>query len=151
MAENEQSPMIKKEGRILLEITRKMAPFAPEEQLGKYVVQRWTWREKVAATSASRVMIDIKQKVVKFDTDIYYEQMMLICVKEAPMAWNLDAVRNLDPDIGDRIQAVCLDVNELSTIEKADFLGQFGSEKDTPGLISTGSVKPLEVSQSKAE
>jgi hypothetical protein len=140
-----------KTGTITFEITKEKAPFAPAQQLGEYTVKRWTWREKAAATSASRVFIDVKNRIIKFDTDIYYEQMILITVRKAPSGWNLDAVRDLDPDVGDALLKACLDVNELSAMEKTDFLGQFGSESPTLGSTPGGSAKPSDASQKQAD
>jgi len=133
-----------------VKITRGVAPYAPEEQLGLYTVKRWNWTEKSMATQHATVEVDRQRGIIKWDVTIYYQYMLLYSVRKYPekVNWSLDFIKNeLDPDVGDILQVVCVNLNTISAEEKKAFLGQLSSGTLIHGLTSIGPVPPSESSQ----
>ena len=141
-----------KKREISLNIIKEIAPYAPKKELGTYHLRRWSWREKMLATQKATSNIDRERKIISWDPTAWYEQMLLMTVRKVPkgLKWNLDTIRDLDPDVGDTLQSACLEVNTLSKEDREGFLGRLSSEIPIPGSISTGPARISEPSQ-KAE
>lgn len=109
------------------------APFAPEDQLGNYVIRRWTWKEKQQAMIDSSEIYDRDRGLAKVDLVAYEIAMMLTCVKDSPIELTKELFETIDPDLGDLLVDACRIVNGLPTGEKQDFLGQSEPDKAIPG------------------
>ena len=117
-------------------LTEKECPFAPPEQLGKYVIGRWTWFEKQEASDAATIIIDLERGITEWRNREYFTHMMLKCIKEHPEGFELSESyiqKELDPDVGERLKLVMLDVNGLTPEQQKDFLEHLSSRKGIPG------------------
>lgn len=85
---------------------------------------------------------------MQWDTTVYYTEMLLASVIKVPsgLEWNRETIEDLDPDVGDALNKAAVDLNEVSGIEKKNFLGQLPSGAIIPGSTPTGPVKPSESS-----
>ena len=130
------------EREITLEITKEKAPFAPEEELGTYVIRRWSWREKQAAILGASTLLDEKSGIASIDVVGYEIHQMLACIKQAPEGLDLtydrlngreakeatekeeavEYIEGLDADVGTLILGACRKVNGLAEGDKRDFL-----------------------------
>lgn len=131
------------ESEVKVTVTEKEAPFAPKDQLGDYVLHRWTWREKQQASMKSTKILDQRRQIVETDVVEYEVQMLLSCLKAAPFdvtnkEITYEKLSQLDPAVGDAVIKACRSVNSLTTVEQADFLGPSEPKKDTNGSPSTG-------------
>ena len=131
------------ESEVKVTVTEQEAPYAPKDQLGEYVLRRWTWREKQNASLKATKILDAKKQIIETDVVEYEMQMLLSCLKSAPFdVANKDLVYEklgqLDPAVGDAIVKVCRGVNSLTPAEKADFLEPSASKEGTSGSQSTG-------------
>ena len=148
--EKEELPKLESISSVV--VTREQAPFAPAEQLGEYVLERWTWREKMLATTKATKIVDKIRNILAWDTVIWYEQMLLLTVKRPPTGtWDIDVIRKLDADVGDILQNRCLDLNTVSAVDKKSFLQPSNSENPTPGSNSIGPASPSTASPKKAD
>ena len=119
-----------------VEITRELAPFAPENQLGIYHIRRWTWYEKQGAFEKASTIIDAKKGLIQVKLNDLYAEMMAVSVRRAPegLEWNVDLIKTeLDADVGDTLREICREINGLTDNEKSGFLSPSEPEKDTPG------------------
>lgn len=118
-----------------VEITKKIAPWAPEEELGGYLIKRWNWFEAQKAMIVSTVILDKDKGIVQSDLAEYYARMMLSCITppETIRGWNLERVKALDYHVGEILKNSCRDINGLTWEEKAGFLGRSEAAKGTPG------------------
>jgi len=124
------------ERELTLEIEKKDAPFAPDEELGKYVVRRWTFREQQIATIESSKEAIVKGRTFReLDLVDYEVQQILICVRETPEGLELtpERVGTLDPDVGGKLLKTCRQVNGITTQEKKGFLEPSDSTGTIPG------------------
>lgn len=141
------------EREITLEITRKEAPFAPEEEIGTYVVQRWTWRQKQQAIISASTLLDDKTGLASIDIVGYEIYQMLACIKQAPEGLDLifdrfsgreakeamgkepavEAIEGLDADVGTLLLTACRKVNGLNEADIRDFLSR--TEQDEKAAI----------------
>lgn len=144
---NQKGSDVRKISEEVVVVTRKDAPFAPDEQLGEYHLRRWNFRAKQMAGQKATVHIDRKRGIVSFDTAVYYTWMIHLTVVKAPLELAPEVIDNLDPDVGDLLQTGCLRVNTITGAEKKDFLGLLNPTKDTRGLISIGVAGVLDNSQ----
>jgi len=124
-----ESPSFNREETVV--ITKEDAPFAPEEQLGEYILRRWNWYEKQAVVSRSSEIIDEQRGIIKMLIEDYYAGMLHVTVRECPesIEWSLDFIKKeLDPDVGDILREAGRILNGLTEREKRIFLPQ--SEQD---------------------
>jgi len=124
-----ESPSFNREETVV--ITKEDAPFAPEEQLGEYILRRWNWYEKQAVVSRSSEIIDEQRGIIKMLIEDYYAEMLYVTVRESPesIEWSLDFIKkDLDPDVGDILRETGRVLNGLTEKEKRIFLPQ--SEQD---------------------
>lgn len=132
--------MLKRE--ITLTVTKEQAPFAPEEELGTYVIRRWSWRQKQAAILGASTLLDEKSGMASVDVVSYEINQMITCIKEAPEGLDLtfdrfngreakeatekeeavEAIEGLDADVGTLLLTACRKVNGLAEGDKRDFL-----------------------------
>lgn len=130
------------EREITLEITEKEAPFAPADELGTYVIRRWSWREKQKAILDATKVLDEKTGLGMLEVLDYEIYQMLTCIKKAPEALKLsftrfsgraaieatedkeavEAIEGLDADVGSLIIGACRKVNGLTEADIRDFL-----------------------------
>jgi len=126
------------ETEVKVVITKKEAPYAPEEYHGEYTVRRWTWREKNNATSKSTNLLDEKRALSAFDVVEYETQMLFTCIQEAPFDTSdkesfYERLLMLDMDVGDVLMTAVRTLNGIKTLEAKDFLPPGEDEKLTPG------------------
>jgi len=128
------------ESEVKVTVTEKDAPYAPKEQLGDYVLRRWTWKEKQQASFKSTTVTDAKKNL--YETDIVEYEMMelLTCLKSSPFVKSYDMIAALDPAVGDIVMAACRKLNGLTTTEQANLSTPSEPAKDTSISPSTGSV-----------
>jgi len=129
-----ESPSFKREAIVV--ITRDMAPFAPEEQLGEYKLKRWTWYEKQGVISRSSEIIDDKRGIVRMKIEDYYAEMLFVTIEAYPegLPWSLKFIKTkLDPDVGDILRDEGRDLNGLMEKERKLFLQQSEPTEDIPG------------------
>lgn len=131
----EEKASVIKDKEVTVEITREEYPWAPEEELGRYVICRWNWKEKQDAVNASIEMIDPKRGIGEMDVTLYWTNVMKTCIREKPEGLELEVERlyKIDPDVGDALRKACQGVCGLTTPEKTGFLGPIEQEEDTPG------------------
>lgn len=130
------------EREITLEITEKEAPFAPDDELGTYVIRRWSWRQKQKAVLDATRVLDEKTGLGMLEVLDYEVYQMLTCVKQAPENLELsfrrfsgreaieatedeeavEAIEGLDADVGSLIIGACRKVNGLKEADIRDFL-----------------------------
>lgn len=110
-----------------INVTREMAPYASEEEIGEYVLKRWTWYEKQVCTDRATKVLDQEKGLHDTSLAEFYLHMLNICLVKAPfdrsgdINENIKRLKRLDPDIGDRLQDVCRDLNQITGGEKAGF------------------------------
>ena len=110
-----------------LEITAEDAPMAPEEQLGTYKLQRWTWYEKQVCLNRASIILDAKKGLIKTPMPDYNAHMVLITLRESPLemtgdhAADVEVIKALDPDVGDLLYEAATDMNAVTPEEKKDF------------------------------
>ena len=130
------------EREITLEITEKEAPYAPADELGTYVIRRWSWRQKQKAVLDATRVLDEKTGLGMLEVLDYEVYQMLTCVKQAPENLELsfrrfsgreaieatedeeavEAIEGLDADVGSLIIGACRKVNGLKEADIRDFL-----------------------------
>lgn len=125
------------EREIVLEITKEIAPFAPDEELGKWVVRRWNFSEKQQAMvlSSKDIVAGKRKGLRELDLVNYEIQQMLICVREKPdgVEATFERYSELDADVGEKILEACRKVNGITLQERTDFLEQSDSAGVIPG------------------
>lgn len=126
------------EREITLTVTKKQAPFAPKEEIGTYVIRRWSWRQKQAAILGASTLLD-ETNMASVDVVSYEINQMITCIKEAPEGLELtfdrfngreaseeeegpEAIEGLDADVGTLLLTACRKVNGLAEGDKRDFL-----------------------------
>ena len=124
-------------------ITREKAPYAPEDQIGKYVFKRWTWRQKTEAQLEASEIIDEKKGILKLNLADYFTARIRRCIKEAPPGLYEETERGkevtaakingLDPDVGDIVRDAVDELTGPTPEEKTAFLGQSDRGSSTPG------------------
>jgi hypothetical protein len=116
-------------------VTKDDAPWAPKEELGEWIVQRWKWLAKQQALEASYIIIDKEKGKVELDSARYYQNMMLKCVVKYPEGFEPTLARfaNLDHQVGTLLIRALREVNGLAWEEKRLFLEQSDSKNDIPG------------------
>ena len=130
------------EREITLEITSKEAPYAPDDELGTYVIRRWSWRQKQRAVLDATRVLDEKTGLGLLEILDYEVYQMLTCIKKAPENLELsflrfsgrdaaeatedtpavEAIEGLDADVGSLIIGACRKVNGLTEADIRDFL-----------------------------
>ncbi|MBU0846921.1 hypothetical protein KKH23_06985 [Patescibacteria group bacterium] len=118
-----------------IEITRELAPRAPEEQLGVYHLHRWTWYEKQDAVERASVIIDATRGLAQIKTSNFYAEMLATVVRQVPdgIDWNINFIKgDLDVDIGGILMKAGQELNGLTEEERKDFLSPSEAEKVTP-------------------
>lgn len=126
------------EREITLTVTREQAPYAPEEEIGTYVIRRWSWRQKQAAILGASTLLDEKSGMASVDVVGYEINQMITCIKQAPEGLELtfdrfngreaseeegpEAIEGLDADVGTLLLTACRKVNGLAEGDKRDFL-----------------------------
>lgn len=128
------------EREITLEITKEKAPYAPEEELGTYIIRRWSWREKQAAILGASTLVDERSNIASIDVVGYEINQMICCIREAPEGLELsfdrfngrkpsegeegpvEAIEGLDADVGTLLLTACRKVNGLAEGDRRDFL-----------------------------
>uniref|UniRef100_A0A6M3LZP9 Uncharacterized protein n=1 Tax=viral metagenome TaxID=1070528 RepID=A0A6M3LZP9_9ZZZZ len=118
-----------------IEITRELAPRAPEEQLGVYHLRRWTWYEKQAAVERASVIIDATRGLAQISTSNFYAEMLATVVRQVPdgIDWKINFIKGgLDADIGGILMKAGQELNGLTDEERKDFLPPSEPEKATP-------------------
>lgn len=143
------------EREVALTITKGQAPFAPDEEIGTYVIRRWSWREKQKAILSASTLLDEKTGIAEVDVLSYEINQMITCIKQAPEGLELtyarfngreakeatdkeeavEAIEGLDADVGTLILGACRKVNGLAGADKRDFLSptELEEKADTPG------------------
>lgn len=117
-----------------VEITREIAPYAPEEELGVYKATRWTWRQKQEAMMKASKVLDQKRGLVEMDLiDFQVEQILTCIVPPEGLVLDRERVNRLDADVGDELLNACRNVNGTTISERTDFLEQSEQTEDTPG------------------
>jgi hypothetical protein len=121
-----------------VEITREIAPYAPEDQLGTYELKRWTWYEKQMCLQRATTIIDAKRGMVETPMPDYNVHMLYICLVRGPfkridLKEDLKKLKALDPDVGDLLFEVLQELNSITQEEKAGFTEPPDSETPTPG------------------
>lgn len=117
-----------------VEITKEIAPFAPEEELGVYKVSRWTFRQKQTAVMKASTVLDADKGLIEMDLIEFQVQQILSCtVPPEGHEWNVERVNKFDPDVGDALLTACRKVNGVTLSEKKGFLRPSDAAKDTPG------------------
>ena len=134
MSEELESPSFKREST--LDITKEMAPFAPEEQLGEYKLKRWSWYEKQGVVARSSEIVDPERGIVRMKIQDYYAEMLFVITRAYPKgleeSWSIAYIKTeLDPDVGDLLRDEGRDLNGLTDKEKKLFLLPLEPEKDT--------------------
>jgi hypothetical protein len=121
------------ESEVKLTITEKEAPYAPPEELGEYLLRRWTWREKQSAIAASTKILDAQKKLYSSDIVEYEVQTLLTCIKQAPKGFMLDVAHltKLDADVGDILMVAARKINGLTSIEQTNLSEPTGETKAT--------------------
>jgi len=115
-------------------ISKKEAPWAPDEELGKYKLKRWSWFNKQKTLAESAIVIDEKKGDAILDIAEYYARMIKCSVTPlGDIEWTLERVKNLDPEIGTILRDQCREINGLTWEEKRGFLKPSDQEKATPG------------------
>ena len=117
-----------------VEITKELAPYAPEEQIGEYKLRRWSWFEKQGATERSTQIIDAGKGIVHTSITDYYSEALCVIVREAPkdLTWDINFIKNeLDANVGDILRDAMRTIIELPS--KNRFLEQSEPELDTLG------------------
>jgi len=128
-----ESPSFKREETVV--IAREEAPFAPEEQLGEYILRRLSWYEKQRAVARSQEIIDEKRGITRMSVEDYFAEMLHATVRECPesIEWTIDFIKiDLDIDVGDTLRDVCREINGLTEREKRLFLPQSEQGEATP-------------------
>lgn len=116
------------------EITKKEAPYAPEEELGIYKARRWSFREKQDATMRASKILDADKGLVEMNViDFQMEQIIACITPPEGLELTRERVETIDPDIGDILLDACRRVNGTTLSERAGFLGPSDEEKVTPG------------------
>lgn len=117
-----------------VEITEKIAPYAPKEELGIYTATRWTWREKQEAVMRSSETLDVEKGLIKMDLIDFQAEQIMSCIKP-PNGLILDKERmaKIDPDVGDILLEAVRKVNGTTLAERKAFLEKSDSTEDTPG------------------
>jgi len=119
---------------IEVEITREIAPYAPERELGIYKTSRWTFRAKQEAMMKASKPLDERRGLVQVDlVDFQMEQILACVVPPEGFDWNREQVEDLDPDVGDALLDACRKVNGTTISERTSFLEQSEQTEDTPG------------------
>ena len=117
-----------------VEITKEIAPYAPEEELGVYKATRWTWRQKQEAVIKASKILDEEKGLMEMNLVDFQVQQMLVCVKPPKkLKWKEQRINELDTDVGDILLALCHKVNGTTVSERTDFLKRSDSKEDTPG------------------
>jgi hypothetical protein len=117
-----------------VEITKKIAPYAPEEELGIYKATRWTWRRKQEAVMKAGKILDEEKGLMEMDLIDFQVQQMLACIKPPEgLTWDMARINELDTDVGDILLALCHRVNGTTLSERTDFLKRSDSAEGTPG------------------
>lgn len=133
MSERLEAPSFEREATVT--ITKEDAPFAPEEQLGEWELERWSWFQKQGAINRSTDIIDEKRGLVKLRPENYYAEMLLITVRKHPetVPWSMNFItEQLDVNVGDILRGLCMEINGINEAERRIFLRQSEPEKDTP-------------------
>jgi len=128
-----EAPSFKREATVI--ITKDLAPFAPEEQLGEYKLKRWTWYEKQGVITRSSEIVDEKRGIVRMKIEDYYAEMLFVTIHTYPegLSWSLKFIKTEhDPDVGDILRDEGRDLNGLMDKEKKLFLQPSEPIEDTP-------------------
>jgi len=104
-----------------LEVTRKTAPYAPEEQLGTYRLRRWTWFEKQQVLEKAAKIIDAAKGIVETSISTFNLNLMLVCITEAPGGVSEKTIKELDESIGDLLFTELQSLNNLPQEAITDF------------------------------
>jgi len=130
------------EREITLTVARKQAPFAPDEEIGTYIIRRWSWRQKQAAILGASTLLDDASGMASIDVVSYEVNQMITCIKKAPEGLELsfdrfngreakeatenepavEAIEGIDADVGTLLLTACRKVNGLAEGDKRDFL-----------------------------
>ena len=110
---------------------------APEEQLGKYTIRKWTWYERQQAVERASVTLTVKGDVkeVQVSASDINSEMLASCVKESPIEnWGIDFVKTeIDSVIGEVLMNEVTELNGLTWAQKRGFLRPSAQTKDTRG------------------
>lgn len=129
------------EREVTLTITKEEAPWAPDEEIGVYVIRRWSWRQKQKAILDASMII-AGEDLAEINIVDYEVNQMVACIKQAPEGLDVtfdrfsgreareatgkeeavEAIEGLDADVGTLILAACRKVNGLAEGAKRDFL-----------------------------
>lgn len=130
------------EREITLTVTKEQAPFAPEEELGTYVIRRWSWRNKQRAILGASTILDPKSGIAEVDIVSYEIAQLIACITKAPEGLELtfdrfngleasegegeegpiEAIEGLDADVGTLLLTACRKVNGIGAGAVRDFL-----------------------------
>lgn len=117
-----------------MEITKEIAPYAPEEELGIYTATRWSWRTKQEAVMKAGKILDEAKGLMEMDLIDFQVQQILTCIKPPEgLEWTKERVAGLDVDVGDAVLKACHEVNGTTFSERSAFLGPSDSVELTPG------------------
>ena len=109
-----------------IEIIRKEAPYAPDDELGEYKLKRWTWFQKQQAMEKAATIIDAEKKLAELSMSKYNIQMFLTCIIKAPFEVTEEKLHELDEDVGDRLFNEFQTLNSVGKEKKKDFLSPPG-------------------------
>jgi len=113
-----------------VEITKEMAPLAPENQLGVYKLHRWTWYAKQSVIQKATTIIDAGKGITQVSMPEFNTHMLLECLSEAPFEITYETVRDeLDANVGDILFIELQELNGVTPGEKRDFTEPPGSVK----------------------
>lgn len=119
---------------IEVEITKEIAPYAPEEELGIYTATRWSWRQKQEAVMKAGKILDEAKGIMEMDLIDFQVQQILACIKPPEgLEWTEEQVAGLDVDVGDAVLKACHAVNGTTLSERTAFLEKSDSAEHTPG------------------
>lgn len=120
-----------------VEIKKEEAPRAPPEQIGTYLLKRWTWYEKQKAIAQATIITDFKRGLGQLQIQDFYAGAFAVMVRDVPdplkEIWGkpesrLDYIKEkLDPDVGDLLRDACM---KLINPDDKGFL--LPSEQKTP-------------------
>lgn len=136
------------EREVTLTVTKEQAPWAPDEEIGTYVIRRWSWREKQKAILGASMIIE-GEPLAEINIVDYEVNQMVTCIKQAPEGLDVsferfsgreareatekepavEAIEGLDADVGSLLLAACRKVNGLADKDKRDFLLLTGPEE----------------------
>jgi len=103
---------------MIVEVKKEEAPRAPVEQIGPYLLKRWTWYEKQTALAQATIITDIKRGLGQIQIQDFYVGALFVMVRDVPESlkeiWGKPENRlnyikeKLDPDVGDLLRNGCM-------------------------------------------